>query len=120
MKQNLKSFELQRRFTFLANFSPFQVEIEDEEVLCSFWRVGPNTDEFFHPNVVELGEIEVTNQLTTICKIHGRIYVVPRPPVLCINIWRRRWESTQKTMLVLFHFFIKFHHCPPKICKTKR
>ncbi|RXH96797.1 hypothetical protein DVH24_009639, partial [Malus domestica] len=28
--------------------------------------------------------------------IHGRIYVVPRPAVLCINIWRRLWESTRK------------------------
>ncbi|TQD83228.1 hypothetical protein C1H46_031230 [Malus baccata] len=41
-------------------------------------------------------------------QIHGRIYVVPRPPVLCINIWRRLWESTQKTMsvsLLIFHLY---------------
>ncbi|KAM0986150.1 hypothetical protein ACFX13_013617 [Malus domestica] len=32
-------------------------------------------------------------------QIHGRIYVVPRPPVLCINIWRRLWETTRKAMV---------------------
>ncbi|KAM0992895.1 hypothetical protein FF1_008624 [Malus domestica] len=37
--------------------------------------------------------------------IHGRIYVVPRPLVLCINIWRRMWETTRKAMSFLFHFF---------------
>ncbi|RXH68682.1 hypothetical protein DVH24_031015 [Malus domestica] len=36
------------------------------------------------------------------------------PPVLCINIWRRLWESTQKTMSVLFHFF----HLHRKIYQT--
>ncbi|KAM0978310.1 hypothetical protein ACFX2I_014227 [Malus domestica] len=30
--------------------------------------------------------------------IHSQIYVVPRPPGLCINIWRRLWESTRKVM----------------------
>ncbi|RXH81073.1 hypothetical protein DVH24_004987 [Malus domestica] len=38
-------------------------------------------------------------------EIHGRIYVVPRPLVLCINIWRRLWESIRKVVSVLFHFF---------------
>ncbi|KAM1164971.1 hypothetical protein ACFX2G_024898 [Malus domestica] len=40
-----------------------------------------------------------------ITEIHGRIYVVPRPPILCINIWRRLWKSTRKAMSVLFQFF---------------
>ncbi|KAM1611589.1 hypothetical protein ACFX12_000365 [Malus domestica] len=35
-------------------------------------------------------------------EIHGRIYVVPRPPVLCINIWRRLWEITRKAMSMFF------------------
>ncbi|RXH94304.1 hypothetical protein DVH24_023988 [Malus domestica] len=38
-------------------------------------------------------------------QIQGRIYVVPRPPILCINIWHRLWESIQKVMSVFFHFF---------------
>ncbi|RXH94527.1 hypothetical protein DVH24_024211 [Malus domestica] len=37
--------------------------------------------------------------------IHDRIYVVPRPSVLCINIWRRLWESTRKVMLGLSQIF---------------
>ncbi|KAM2613913.1 hypothetical protein TB2_028591 [Malus domestica] len=37
--------------------------------------------------------------------IHGRIYVVPRPPVLCINIWRRLLETTRKVMSDLSQFF---------------
>ncbi|KAM2034295.1 hypothetical protein ACFX16_037521 [Malus domestica] len=36
-------------------------------------------------------------------KIHDRIYVIPRPPILCINIWCRLWESTQKVMSIA-HF----------------
>ncbi|KAM1150079.1 hypothetical protein ACFX2B_030295 [Malus domestica] len=40
-----------------------------------------------------------------ITEIHGRIYVVPRPPILCINIWRRLWESTRKIMSALSQFF---------------
>ncbi|RXH91444.1 hypothetical protein DVH24_020467 [Malus domestica] len=40
-----------------------------------------------------------------ICYIHDQIYVVPRPPVLCINIWRRMWETIRKVVSVLFHFF---------------
>ncbi|KAM2605201.1 hypothetical protein TB2_034025 [Malus domestica] len=36
--------------------------------------------------------------------IHGRIFVVPRPPVLCINIWRRLWETIRKVVSLAPYF----------------
>ncbi|KAM1431163.1 hypothetical protein ACFX2I_047147 [Malus domestica] len=48
-------------------------------------------------------------------EIYGWIYVVPRPPVLCINIWRRLWKSIRKVMskkrvaeLIFYYLFQSF------------
>ncbi|KAM1457246.1 hypothetical protein ACFX13_035302 [Malus domestica] len=36
--------------------------------------------------------------------IYGQIFVVPRPSVLCINIWRRLWETIRKVVSLAPYF----------------